>query len=433
MRWLALILALWMLNRTSAAQNQLAAPAIFDSDPNHIWNRTYACLMMRPNADGTKYGEDALDPPLWISTRRLLTGYAHREALMCLDELLRARAERAVRDPLRRALLQRDLWALFDWADAGNDLPQERRDLEERLSQAIRRVALTENEIHALPDTYAMAVGQGQFAVKFDSHDPSRSFLPLDLFLSTSPWVCISAFAEQPTAKAHFSGRSRFLVFMRLPGGRNATLSYVQKLRSWPEPPLITDQSGVSSPNPSIPQFPAKTEVALVRQAILIDTDGKLISTALTESMQLRVYRVVVPGTRDMNHINGPSSHDQDFFEFRMSRRELLANRNGGLVAVRPGDSEYPTFSTHGEDPFESAAHERQEVILERCRACHNDAGIQSVQSRMQWMHRLNGNGAQLNRGQLDEPITWGNVTIAQKLQQADFRLLQRLWHNVQE
>jgi hypothetical protein len=153
---------------------------------------------------------------------------------MCLDEFLRARAERAVRDPLRRALLQRDLWALFDWADAGNDLPQERRDLEERLSQAIRRVALTENEIHALPDTYAMAVGQGQFAARFDSHDPSRSFLPPDLFLSTSPWVCISAFAEQPTAKGHFSGRSRFLVFMRLPGGRNATLTYVQKLRSWP-------------------------------------------------------------------------------------------------------------------------------------------------------------------------------------------------------
>jgi hypothetical protein len=38
-------------------------------------------------------------------------------------------------------------------------------------------------------------------------------------------------FAEQPTAIVHFSGRSRFLVFMLLPGGRDATLGYVQQLR----------------------------------------------------------------------------------------------------------------------------------------------------------------------------------------------------------
>jgi hypothetical protein len=67
MRCLPLILALWTLNRTSAAQNQLAAPAIFDSDPNHVWNRMYACLMIRRNADGTDYGRTR-------STRRYGSG-----------------------------------------------------------------------------------------------------------------------------------------------------------------------------------------------------------------------------------------------------------------------------------------------------------------------------------------------------------------------
>jgi hypothetical protein len=75
--------------------------------------------------------------------------------------------------------------------------------------------------------------------------------------------------------------------------------------------------------NLSIPRFPAGTEVALVRQTILIDTEGGLILTALTESVQLRVYRKMTPEPPHINYINGPSSHDQDFFEFRMSRRKF--------------------------------------------------------------------------------------------------------------
>ena len=124
----------------------------------------------------------------------------------------------------------------------------------------------------------------------------------------------------------HFSGRSRFLVFIRLPGGRDATLAYIERLRSSAQFPLL---GGLL--NLALPQFPVATHVALVRQLIVVDSTGKLVPTKLTESVQLRVYHAITPGTRSMNYINGPSSHDQDFFEFRMSGPELFARRNGGL------------------------------------------------------------------------------------------------------
>jgi hypothetical protein len=134
-----------------------------------------------------------------------------------------------------------------------------------------------------------------------------------------------------------------------------------------------------------------------------------------------------------MNYINGPSSHDQDLFEFRMRRLLLFAQLTGGLFAVHPGDSEYPTFSTHGLDPFESRQGERPEPVLERCRACHADSGIHSVQSRIQWMRKPVGRD-KANETWFIEPMTWEtDVTILRKKQQRDFQLLRRFWRGERE
>jgi hypothetical protein len=71
---------------------------------------------------------DVVDPLLWYETHHLLTGSAHRAALSCLDGFLQSHAEGAIQQPLKRAISQRDLWAIFDWAVAGEDLLTERRD-----------------------------------------------------------------------------------------------------------------------------------------------------------------------------------------------------------------------------------------------------------------------------------------------------------------
>lgn len=378
----------------SAASRPVTAPEVFDTDPNHIWNRTYACLFMRKGADGTEYGADTPDPLLWDHTRYLMSGESHRRAIACLDDFLNSHAERVVK-PIKRAVLQHDLWAVFDWVNrswdwtSGREWPkQDKEELEKRLVEVIRRLSLTPEQIRGLPDTYATAVAAKSFATDYDSHSPHQPFLPPDLFRAGGPWVCLSAYYEQPTVAAHFTGRSRFLVLLHLPGGRDATLEYLSKLRSLHQAPLLPVPGGsLSMLNLALPQFPVGTEVVLVRQAILIDSEGRLVTTALTEDVQLRVYHAITPGGRYQNDHNGPSSHDQDFFEFRMSRPNLFTRQGaGGLVAVMPGETEYATFSTQGMDPFEFQAEGRTGAVLGRCLGCHSDTGIHSVQSRVQWL-----------------------------------------------
>jgi len=263
-----------------ASASSLGAPAgeprrnapsvtIYDPDPNHPWNRVHACLLVRRANDDSEYGADTLDPLLWRETKHLLTGDSHRRALECLDEFLKGHAEKSITDPLKRAVFQRDLWAVFDWAAFGGNHPStQRRALLARLALAMHRVALTPEEIRRLPETYSEAVASHHFSVEYSSTSPHRAFLPPTLFQPDGPWIGLSGYSDEPTAIGHFSGRSRFLIFMRLPGGREATLRYVRSLRSSTEPPSLDGGRGL---NLKLPQFPAGTEVALVRQMMLID------------------------------------------------------------------------------------------------------------------------------------------------------------------
>src|SRR5205085_4483421 len=89
---------------------------IYDADPHHLWNRLHRALYVRTAADGREVGADRLDPLLWANTRHLLSGKSHEDAVAVLDEFLNHHGEQLILDPLRRAILQRDLWAVFDWA-----------------------------------------------------------------------------------------------------------------------------------------------------------------------------------------------------------------------------------------------------------------------------------------------------------------------------
>ena len=116
--------------------------ALFHPDPRHVSNRLYRQLHVRNEPGGKEYGFDALDPLLWSETNYLLSGKSHARALALADEFLLTHAERQITDPAKRAILQRDLWAVFDWADQP-DLPHqtERRELMSRLALIIRRLA----------------------------------------------------------------------------------------------------------------------------------------------------------------------------------------------------------------------------------------------------------------------------------------------------
>ena len=336
-----------------------SVPPLYHANPNHLWNRIHDVFQVRVARDGTRHGLDTVDPQLWRETRHLLSGPSHARAVAVLDEFLSSHGERLIADPLRRAVFQHDLWSIFDWlvTTSDGDLTA-RRALMPRIARVMRRVALGQQQIDALPDTYVLAAGSSATASQ------ATSALPRDLLTVPSSWVSIEG--TQPIVPQHASelGRSAFIVLWRVPEGAPATRAYLQKLWEFPQP-FVPDES-FNLPrdgelrvkiNPALPPVPDGTRIALVRLMLLVDDRGSIRPTRLVQSVQLRTL-----------------GRSPSFAEWRMSREQLFAGNAGGLRPVSQNDREYSTFSAKGLDPFE---HERPagtfEVprILQSCAICH--------------------------------------------------------------
>jgi hypothetical protein len=365
---------------------------LYDPDPNHLWNRLYRSLYQREGRDGRQYGYDELDPLLWRGTKYLLTNPSYRQAVTLLDEFLSTHMERAITDPLKRAIFQRDLWAIFDWTTEGSSDSPEKLNLQIKLVQVMKRLALSPDQVAALPNTYSEAVKGKAFATAYDLNKPELAFMPPDLFDPLGPWVRVSLRGGFPVAPRHiegFSGRSVFLVFMHLPEGRVATLKYLQKLAEFPRPwmPDPEDPRRLL-PNPNLPQFPVGTQLALVREMALIDSQGEFRPTKIVEEIQIRVHRTIpteIP--ESLNTDRNEARTALDVYEFKLSRPKLFAGEGGGLRSVAAGETEFPLFQSHGIDLFErpsgSRSLERElRVVLTACSSCHFRPGIHSVLSR---------------------------------------------------
>jgi hypothetical protein len=425
---------------TSKDQPRAAASlpcCVYDSNPSHIWNRLHATLLIREDLAGANHVTDSLDPLFWSTTQYLLAAPSHQRALSVLDEFLQTHAENLIHDPVKQAIMQRDVWAVFDWS-VERQGPQrepgyewEKRELQIRLAEVLRRLALTPEQIESLPDNYAQAVASGEFPKEYDPAHRDRAFLPQDLFEQHGPWVAIlNGGYSEPVATAHvfaFSGRSRFLVFVRLPGGRKATLSYLQTLWNFPQP-WVQRRDGAPDQtveNPDLPQFPVGTQVALVRQMMLFDSQGNLVPAPITESVQIRVYRLIPARHRDIHE-------EQDFYEIRFSRPLLFANKAGGLRAIGPDEKEFPIFQAHGPDEFAASTDqytplEKYPRILEQCTSCHSHPGINSLNTRRKL---LKPNFLQLDSPSAYPARWWENDGTAYwKQNRYDWGLLNGYWN----
>ena len=370
-------------------QNAASAVAIYDPDPNQIWNRLHSAIYVREDLPGTELLPDALDPPLWRHSTYLLAQPSHERAMRILDEFLETHAESLVHDPVKRALLQRDLWAVFDWSvEMSPGYEKEKRELQARLADVLGRLALTSDQIASLPDNYAQAVASGEFAKEYDPDHRERAFLPPDLFDAHGPWVELVGLGKpRPVAEQHdffFSGRSSFLIFLRLPAGRKATFDYLNAL--WNSPPFSSPHfSPVQSeaPNPNLPQLPAGTQVVLLRQMTLFDKQGKLTASPITESVQIRVYRSVTPSSAPGVGIDQMiTTSGQDFYAIRVSRPLLFAGRAGGLKAARPDEKDFALFGGAGPDegpPSHYTPLSAYHPVVKACVMCHREVGIQSL------------------------------------------------------
>jgi hypothetical protein len=445
-------LALWQA-RADALKAAPIKVTIYDADPQHLWNRLHATLWVRTGPDGNSYGVDRLDPLLWFETKHLLEGKSHEQAVAVLDEFLAKQGEALVKDPLKRAILQRDLWEVFDWTTGPGANTQDayllraspsRRALQTRLARAIQRLALTAEEIDGLPDNYAAAVAPHAFAEKHNPDHPERPFLPPDLLQKDGPWVQVTVDnSSQAAATSHvhgFLGRSAFRVFLRFPEGRQATVDYFAKLHDFPRPWLVTrelrDKRDTLVLNPDLPQFPVGTQAALVRQMLLIDRTGRIAVTPVTESVQLRVFREIPKLANDGDRRRAGGA-GQDFYEFTRSRALLFAGKMGGLRPVERNEKDFRTqFLVHTFDELElkedAPIARRMGEPMKGCIGCHDRPGIHAFRTYT---------GGDYPRGQYylpdlsenRDPDTEGRLAGIRKRQHYSWGLLQGLWRDGSE
>ncbi|MFN8417734.1 MAG: hypothetical protein U0528_00570 [Anaerolineae bacterium] len=315
--------------------------------------------------------------------------------------------------------MQRDLWTIFDWLSLGSrsavqpdNLAQARRELQQRIALIIHRLALSAEQIASLPDTYQQAINADVFPPAFQPVQPEAAYLPPDLFDPQSDWVQVGRLTK-PTAGIHvqsevFSGRSAFLVFMRFPGGKAAAKEH-----------LVTVNSAELVQQ--LPLVPSGTEVALVRQLLLIDDHGNLTSSEITESVQIRHISDVNLARREIT---------QQDFEFQFERTRLFSGEAGGLVALSRDERQFPVFMTHGIDPFDhdqQLLEQYQIVTLQQCSACHSDF-IQQTDS-LHTFDQFGGSTALVDDFEPTTPAQEYMRVIHWKMTQENWKLLILLIH----
>lgn len=386
-----------------AGPKETPPQAIYHKDREHLWNRVHAAFFVRTGPDDRSYGEDRLEPLLWSESKYLLEGKTADRAAAVLGEFLRDKGEALIDDPLKRAILQRDLWLVSNWLAGKPD--DDRKRLDPLLAQVIRRLALTSEQIAKLPDNYAATVASKKHADRFDAEKPERSYLPADMFMTDGPWVCVGR-TDGPTAPFHLreDGGSRFtnsafLIFLKLPGSRDKTLEFLKTLAAFDKPLVLpnadekTKRSLSYLPNPAMPQWPTGTEVALVRRAMLIDSSRKVVVSPLTESVQLRAMSTDAPTltAETIDKITGrKGTGGQAFAEFRLSRAEVFGGKTGGLLDVS-GERDFKTgFNAHPWDEFDQSPNKDRPFPQRAmpfatnrasCIGCHSPPGVYGFNS----------------------------------------------------
>jgi hypothetical protein len=274
---------------------------------------------------------------------------------------------------------------IFNWREGA---------LRKPLAGVMRRLALSAEQIAALKSNYADAVASGEFARAFDPENPNKPYLPPDLLDPNGTWVELGR-TEGPTAPRHLSDEnpftnSVFTVHIRLPGGRAATLEFVERLQKLSAAQANADPNAYTGMlyNRNLPQFPRGTALALVRHAMLIDNARQATLSPIIETVQMRT--ILTDGFPSDEQMQSPSMGTarlvairktaQSVQEFRLIRARLFAGKSGGLQPLTLDERDFKTgMATHREDEFERFVagdpgfpRQAQSIpVLEGCYSCH--------------------------------------------------------------
>ena len=327
----------------------------------------YDVIMVRKGPEKRAYGRNEVGPFIYRRSQFPFDDETFPKLTAALERFnALSKEEIESYGTVKRALLQRHLWAVFDATMPRPDSKppthlDRRRKTQKMLATLIGRVALTKDEILALPDTRAATLKSG-YPQQHDPMDPFKPFLPADLYAKDSSWVCLGKVDQYNTDHAGMARwRSAFFQFVRLPDGREATLEYIKKLNAREV-------------------FPVGTQFALIEQAFLASDEGKLVLSPLINSIQLRAYLNVT-----LTELEARPDATQCVAEFIMQPRQLMQGK-AAMKAVGPEDRRYKTFDGTGGrvDRFEDhggGAIRRIPPRLHQCINCHgrNEPGVRSL------------------------------------------------------
>lgn len=324
---------------------------LYDKDPEHLWNRLFAVLYIRPGEDPPQgqprriEGGDAyLDPLLWPETPRFSGDLAVIEKTgRLLDEFLEKKGADLIDDPLKRAIFQHDLWAVYDRVSRQRprtSVAKLHADTVRKMGQVIRAVALSREEIAALPGNYSLALKSGHFAAEH-KFDPQVDYLPVDLPTgpansSSGDWVEITYPAHVPPYHTHdFGGRSYFRLFYRFPAGRKAVLEYLKYLA---EEGVDKDHPDAAKravlKNRGLRQIPAGTQLALLRQMVVLDKNLKPAPTSVVQELRMRTYKNV-EGKADSSTTSGEGVN---IYSYELKRALAFADMHHGGLERQPNE-----------------------------------------------------------------------------------------------
>ena len=416
-----------ILTVTATALADEAPPAVYDPDPQHVFNRLYAAIAVRTEG-GKRFGIDNV------------TAFSERfddsaQVAALADELVARKDLVTSLGELKRSLLLHDVWTAFDVAALFDD-----RKALRPLARAVRVLAMDEQSIARLPDNYADAVLSGAFAKDFDPQHADRAFLPADLFDPQGPWIQLGEMGVDLVAPMHVSAvgaRSAFMVFIRCPGGREATLGYLNTLNLYRAPLALVQDPIATAYEPSgerpvrsdvvmldrkTPQFPPGTVVALVRQMAVVNNKLQPVMTRITQSIQFRVYKTTDwDWSRDARENFQKSQHP---FEVTMTRADLLARRTGGLHQLADDEtSQELTGSVRME--WTRAQKLRGPVVMSTCLRCHGGPGIFSVNAYSGLFDDSRRRALNPSLIPSVDPDYQRQTTMSRKMQRYDWGLLQ--------
>lgn len=399
---------------------------VYDPNPEHLWNRLFAAFYIRklkpyrdrswpdgPPAQGVDEevpkelsaalralwrqtyntdpsrrieGGDVIEPSLFPHADSLLFDRYFELANSLLQEFVGSHGEQLIEEPLKRVMLQRDLWHVFDLlqkialpekgSPAHEVLVSRKQSLSQKVAAVIQAVSLNDEGIASLPDNYELAILSGRFAAEH-RFVGERPYLPPHLPNGKGDWVEIDQQGQRPedplihTGVFGFEGRAWFRVFCRFPaaaGGREAVIRFLCDQKNFPR-----DAKG----GLSVPDVPVGTEVALVRVLLAIDRDGEIRPTRIVEQVQLRVLKYL----DGEQHPDSDSGRGQNFYQYEL-RRALLFDglRYGGLRRLS-NDTPHYFFSAMPVSTFASLPRSPEKPgdvrpLGQTCAICHRHENV---------------------------------------------------------